>query len=501
MDRLACVEVTALALQLLLKQHPEWVGLPVAVVDRDLPQGQILQVNRQAWREHIHPGSRYADVLSLSPRLRVGAISKAALDRGIDTITEHLQKFSPTVEPAAEMPGVFWLDASGLTLLYPSLQHWASSLSEDLAAMNFHSTIVVGFSRFATYALARACSRTQRRISVIDDRNDEAAATRRVAIEHLNLDSELASLLGKLGIQTVGRFLELPSAEVRQRLGEQAYRVRRLASGDLMAPLGAQTIEAPITQHITLDQAIVDISHLIFVIKRMLNQLLEKLAPRREAVSALHIQLQFASVALDKVEKTIVPAAATLDASVLLDLLYIALNAWCLPAGIVEIALHADTSAATPEQLPLLSTGCRRNLDAAARAFARLRTELGENSVVCARLYQGHLPEAQFSWNPIGKIGKAHPHKLGNRPLIRRIRKHASPLPTRPRDERNDNWLAGDTEYGSVNHCLGPYIVSGGWWHSSVHREYYFVETHRGRILWLYYDRRRRRWYLHGEVE
>jgi len=40
-----------------------------------------------------------------------------------------------------------------------------------------------------------------------------------------------------------------------------------------------------------------------------------------------------------------------------------------------------------------------------------------------------------------------------------------------------------------------PYLVSGGWWRAEVHREYAFAQTLRGDILWVFYDRRRRRWH------
>ena len=53
-------------------------------------------------------------------------------------------------------------------------------------------------------------------------------------------------------------------------------------------------------------------------------------------------------------------------------------------------------------------------------------------------------------------------------------------------------------EHGSVTRLAGPYIVSGGWWASEVHREYHYAETRRGECLWVYYDRHRRRWFLHG---
>ena len=56
-------------------------------------------------------------------------------------------------------------------------------------------------------------------------------------------------------------------------------------------------------------------------------------------------------------------------------------------------------------------------------------------------------------------------------------------------------------ETGYVRELAGPYLVSGGWWRSVVHREYYFARMHDGEMLWIYYDRRRRRWRWQGQVE
>jgi protein ImuB len=47
----------------------------------------------------------------------------------------------------------------------------------------------------------------------------------------------------------------------------------------------------------------------------------------------------------------------------------------------------------------------------------------------------------------------------------------------------------------------GPYVLSGGWWVRPVHREYYYARTERGDLLWVFYDRPRRRWFLQGGVE
>src|SRR5688572_29468347 len=48
MDRLACVDVPELALQLALRDHPSFRGAPVVVVDEDKPQGLVLSADRVA---------------------------------------------------------------------------------------------------------------------------------------------------------------------------------------------------------------------------------------------------------------------------------------------------------------------------------------------------------------------------------------------------------------------------------------------------------------------
>jgi hypothetical protein len=45
-------------------------------------------------------------------------------------------------------------------------------------------------------------------------------------------------------------------------------------------------------------------------------------------------------------------------------------------------------------------------------------------------------------------------------------------------------------------------VIEGGWWTGRpIHREYPFIETARGELLWIYHDRPRRRWFLQGQVE
>jgi protein ImuB len=56
-------------------------------------------------------------------------------------------------------------------------------------------------------------------------------------------------------------------------------------------------------------------------------------------------------------------------------------------------------------------------------------------------------------------------------------------------------------DQGPVVRVLGPYVVSGSWWRRPEHRDYHFAETRQGELLWVFFDRARRRWFLQGRVE
>jgi protein ImuB len=178
-----------------------------------------------------------------------------------------------------------------------------------------------------------------------------------------------------------------------------------------------------------------------------------------------------------------------------------------LAAGVIEIELGAETVAANSEQLRLFEKsmlsemqGPARDLDAVNRALARLRAEFGEGSVVCARLTDGHLPEAKFTWEPASRIRRPEAKAVEQKTLVRRILTKPEPLLGGPFHSHEDPWLLG-SRHDAVARLIGPYVLSGGWWNRAIEREYYYVETRRGDLLWLYYDRMRRKWFCQGGIE
>jgi protein ImuB len=411
-------------------------------------------------------------------------------------------RFTPEVEPSSEEPGVFWLNGTGLRHLYASPKRWAYAIHNDLCAQGFTVNLVVGFTRFGSYGVAKS----KQGITVFRDSAEEQRAAREVSLSRLNIEPEFRDTLFKLGNKTVGALLSLPPGGLRERFGKQAHRLYRMAAGDLWMPLEPRAPDEPALQKYILDDPENDTTRLLFLIKQLLHPLLATLAKYHQALVVLWL-----SLLIDHngwLKEPLRPAAPTLDAMQILDLVRLRLESLQLAAGVLELELRAESCAATSEQLRLFTERPSRDLDAANRALARVRAEFGDEAVVSAKLTDGHLPEARFSWETLTRV-KLPRNVLNdlnglNSPtanvLVRRFKAKPRRLDAGPHHSHEDGWLL-DTKHGAIDKLTGPYIFSGGWWNREIQREYYFAETRRGDLLWLYYDRVRRRWFWQGAVE
>ena len=536
MALLACIDLPAFPLQILLQRHPDWIGKPAVVVDLDKPQGVILWSNEQARSFRILPGMRYAAGLSMTRELRAGVVEEAAIRAGVERVERRLRFYSPEVECSGSEPGLFWVDAAGLQLTFPSLAQWAALIQTDLSEMKFAARIVLGRSRFGTYAAAKAQEpdpellrsgkATGQRVDpdqstgnaqllpprIFRSGAEEREFVRAIPIDRLAFDAESREVFTKLEITTLGAFMDLPPESIQRRFRPEVGRLHRLARGELWDPLQPADPARTWKACKILDDPESDRSRLREQAFELLHQVLVELASEQQALAEIDLVLvlehggagsrgEDGSRQLPpRCRETFRPAEPTLDEEQLRELIALRLDSLCLPAGVMEIELRAASVPFANEQLQLLAETPKRDRAALNRAFARLRAEFGEEAVVHARIEEGHLPEARFAWNALTSMPIPTPRKVIARSLVRRIFDRPLPLPPRPRHEP-DGWLITGVEGGSVEEILGPYIVSGGWWRREVHREYHFAKTDQGRWLWVYFDRERRRWFHQGEVE
>lgn len=501
----ACLDLPALPLQLVWRQEPGWRAHPVVVIDEDRPQGGVLWACERARAAGVLVGQRYAHALSLCRGLRARVVPPEQIAAAIDELRATLHALSPRVEPHAD-PGTFWLDGAGLERIFvddgdrPPGSAWGVAIMQAATALGYRSAVVVGFSRFATYAIARA---TRTGVTVIRSDADERAAASAVPLARLDVAPKLRDSLARLGVTTVGGLVRLPGGGILERFGSDAHRLYQLAAGERWDPLvPVAPPEAP-DERVLLDDDEHDVERLVFILKAPIDRLLDRLAGKARALTALHVELALKH-AVGKIElraDCIKPAAPTLDARALVRLVHLRLTGMPPSAPVNAVRVWAEDVAATREQLALFAAKPRRDLRAADEAIARVRAELGDDAVVRAVLREGHLPEASFGWERLVHVVAAKPQPKLVRPLVRRLLARPQPLPPQARQVRDDGWLLSGLEHGAVVRIFGPYVISGGWWQHELHREYHFAELKRGDCLWVYYDRNRRRWFWQGAIE
>lgn len=511
----ACVDLPLLPLQLVWRAEPELRAHAVVVIDEDRPQGTVLWACEKARAVGVLSGQRYAHALGLHGNLRARVVAGKQIDAAIVELRSRLHGLSPRVEPATVgqgnsgkncATGTFWLDGDGLERIdfgvsIGGTRAWALAIQGVVDRLGYLGAVVVGFSRFASYALARA-QRTG--ILVLGNEAEERAAAAAVPLARLDIDPKLRDALARLGVTTLGQMVRLPAGGILERFGPDAYRLYQLAAGERWDPIVAVPPPETPDEQVTLDDDIENSDQIMFALRPALARLLARIASRGRAITALHVELTLRH-AVGNTElhpECIKPATATLDERVLIRLVHLRISTTPPAAPVHALRLWADDVAATREQLALFTSRPRRDLRAANEAIAHLRAELGEDSVVRAVLRDGHLPEARFGWERLGTVVAAEPLPKAVRPLVRRL--HARPQPLaggRNSQMRNDGWLLSGLEYGAVVRILGPYVVSGGWWARELRRDYHFAELRRGDCLWVYYDRNRRQWFWHGGVE
>lgn len=500
--RIACVDVPALSLQLVLRAHPEWAQDPVVIVADDRPRAPIVWANRAARAVAIHRGMSFSEAKALTSILHAEVVTEHAIHDAIDELFELLLKLSPHIEPAMDQAGLFWIDPSGLSGLFGDLQRWAGAIEHALLLERFVCSVVVGFSRGHVLALARS----RKGALVTADRDVEQRAASRVALSKLEIPTQLRDQLALLGIHGVGQLLALPGPQLKLRYGAAAGRLHDFLSGRCYSPLLPREPEIPLVLELPVDPPDDDHTRLLFGLKGILQRAVEKLAYEHQGVTALVLAITVERHGSR--EERVEAAAPTFDVLQLLDLVRLRLSSLSLPGKVDHLRVTIEHVRVHRRQVALQALSSDetkpRDLEAAARALARIRATFGPDAVALAKLREAHLPEARYALEPVHEVRlpKRAPQPVLVRRPARRVFSSLEQLPEvvrkrAPQDD-SDTWL---NAHGVAKRITGPDRIAGGWWVHAVERDYYVVETSTGELLWVYHDKLRRRWLLHGVLD
>ena len=525
MERLACVKLPFLALQIALKENPEWRHFPTVLLDRDHPRGRILEVNKYARRLKIEAGMRYAAALSRSGdpsdpgfanMLRAAVFNPDEFQQVREALREELHDFSPHLDSLADFSRqfsflaansgkaergealgrttVFWLQASGLDKLYGSYEAWADRIVEALKEREFYVSIVVGFSRFGTYALAHTQGVGAR---ILESAAQEKNLLRALPLARLDLDARLKESLLQLGIQTVGAFLDLPASGIARRFGKEARQFYDFAAARHHLPIRRTLEDAPIARTLNFDEGEFNTERLIFRIKFEIHAMALQLAAR--ALVLLQLEMNFYRDAALEFSESVRPARPSLDEGNIIELVRLRLESIAFTRTPTRLELLVEGVPEMSEQTRLLSARNDRRWEDAQHALARLRADFGPHAVLGFKAQNTHLPEDRFALKPLQTLARPSSQALLGAPTSA-VNTHASSLVRRILAQPEPMARAGAAQNQARE---DPYILSAGWWtpEGSVHREYHYLDAHSGELLWVFYDRLRRGWFLYGRVE
>ena len=175
------------------------------------------------------------------------------------------------------------------------------------------------------------------------------------------------------------------------RLGSEGERLHRLARGQSDESLRAQPPEATIEEGVTLDFAIYELESLAFVLRGLLDRLLERLQGRSLACAALTLRLQIEHRGHDVREVPL--AAPTRETATLLELVRLHVARRPPEAGIVGVTLVAHPARVRGSQLDLFCPAGPAP-DRLAQTVARLEALVGEGAVGAPRPVDTYRDEA-----------------------------------------------------------------------------------------------------------
>jgi protein ImuB len=134
----------------------------------------------------------------------------------------------------------------------------------------------------------------------------------------------------------------------------------------------------------------------------------------------------------------------------------------------------------------LAGTGGR---DTAPQLVERLRARLGEDAVYGVASIPEHRPEA--AWRRVHELSLATASRMGEKMTGSRV-DDGMPRPVWLLDAPlplADDWVLEQ----------GPERIESGWWDGrGVARDYYIARRNCGPKLWVFQERRSKRWYVHG---
>lgn len=522
MSRIACTRVGCLRIpwfpiDVLRRSGRVAKGSALALVAGKGTHAKIAAMDPAARATGARIGMRPSQARGLSASLELAPWDEE-LDRALtdasDKLARHLEELSPRLTVAAL--GVWWLEpaaprvgpgpgAGGSREMEAA---FARSVLAMVTGEGFGgSRVAIADGPVAAEAATRVGGHPIRTLSPGSDRRFLAD----LPIEALRVSAGVRSLLRDLGVRRVGTLQGMNAHELQARFGPEGRWAWRVACGDDPRRPVTPRPRPELRTEVVLDGATDRIEPLLFALRPAVQRVVRRIEASGKAVGRATLELRRAWGPDVVVE--VAPSRPAADEDLVFELVRRRLQEPGLldPSGgpVSSVCFEVVwTPSSAPRQGELFAAAW---LDPAASeaALVRLTGRLGEAAVVHSVVMDDHRPERRGRWrpvagnrDPIANGGAATPVRAAGPTSLRAcLRLLPRPTPAAPRRDGCLQLSGADLGNVAVRTWHGPERLSGQWWDDAYDRDYYWALARDGRAFWVYRDRVRGGWFLHGWLD
>jgi protein ImuB len=490
--RYACLLVPDLALAAALRAEPELRGRPLALIE---PGAAASAPIAAGWLR----GLSLAQARAVEPALEVRALSLEGLEAARDALVDVALSAGPRV--MEERPGLVFLELDGLEALFPTARGLLTALESRAREVGL-DPIRLGVG--PTRTIAGLAARWREGGRVVE--GDARAFLAPLPLDLLEPDDELAERLQRWGVRTLGELAALPGGGLGARLGEAGVELARRARGADLEPFRPAPARQHFEESAECGWAVDDLEALAFPLRGVLERLVRRLRLRGLAVRRVWLELGLEDGGTRAREIDL--AAPTLETSVLLGLVRLALEREPPPAPVERVRALATPGGVESAQLDLFLPPLPAPAEL-AMTVARIESLVGSGGVASPGVRDTHLPDAlaatAFRFADVGGARRA----AGSTPPELAARACMAQRALRPpRSARVQTGTSGrptqisfdsDRAGGKVLEAAGPWRFFGEWWGDAPFaRDYWDVQLSDGGVYRLYHDLAHGGWFVDG---
>lgn len=472
----AVVYAPGFALQAALRYEPELRAQPVAMVEEKPPL--IFQITRAARQAGVRKGMTSSQGLARCPGLLVRPHAPEQEKMANAALWQCAAAVSPWLEATGD--GMCTLDLKGRA----GREGWLERLAEQLRRQELEVKIGVA----ATPDLALLAAENAR--PFLELGGPETLCE--LPLSALQASPGLVRTLRELGIRQVGEFRALAPEEVAERFGEEGLAHWQKVAGKSTRLLRLMTPPETFVEGIEFEQEIELLEPLLFMARRFLERIADRLEAAYLVVQTLELRIGF--TAGPAYERAFAVPSPTRNVETLFRMLMTHLENFRSGHPIQSLHLEAQPCRAVKEQLGLFETSLRDPNQfhqtlaqvSALLGAERVGSPVNENTFradaftlrvpLFRALPGGEAPEARgLSLRRFRPPRAAQVFTMNGRPVSLSLAEFTAPL----------------------GEASGPWMTSGEWWDAQAWaREEWDIEAADGNLYRVF--QQGERWYLEG---